>query len=93
MFRRTFFLSLLCISNGIFAQDTLERAICWNYRQVPTAQAEQTILWFDNAVYTNPQTMIPSYFELIPIENNGAYNSTPVFWWLTSNGFWWLMTK
>jgi len=77
MFRRTFFLSLLCISNGIFAQDTLERAICWNYRQVPTAQAEQTILWFDNAVYTNPQTMIPSYFELIPIENNGAYNSTP----------------
>lgn len=76
IFRRTFLLSLLCISNGIFAQDTLDRTISWKYRQSPTSQGEHSLLWFENAVYTNPQIMLPSYFELIPVEKN-EYDSTP----------------
>ena len=30
---------------------------------------EQTLLWFDGAIYGNAHTALPAYFEIIPVEN------------------------
>ena len=61
-------LLLLFINTG-YSQTTLNRRIVWNTQNMNTALYEKSFLWFENAIYLNPETMAPSYFELISIDN------------------------
>jgi len=60
----------ICISLNIRAQN-FQRDINWNFQQASNKNQNITIdcgyLFFENAVFDNHETMIPSYFELFPI--------------------------
>lgn len=50
------------------AQPLLERKIDWNAQSQTKGFYDKKFLWFENAIYLNPKTMLPSYFELIEID-------------------------
>ena len=62
-------LLLLLFINAGYSQTTLERRIVWNTQSMSATLNEKNFLWFENAIYLNPETMAPSYFELISIDN------------------------
>ncbi|NVO10474.1 MAG: type IX secretion system sortase PorU [Bacteroidales bacterium] len=65
------------ISLNINAQN-FQRNINWNFQQGSNKNQNHTIdcgyLFFENAVFDDPETMTPSYFELFPISS--SINST-----------------
>lgn len=59
----------ILISLNISAQ-IYNRNINWEFQQTGENYIESDYLFFPNAVYDDHETMIPSYFELIPISSS-----------------------
>lgn len=64
---------ILCVELG-FAQTMLYRNIVWDAQTFNG----NNFLWFENAIYPDPETMIPSYFELIKVENQASASNVTV---------------
>lgn len=62
------FAFILLVNSG-FSQTLYHREIFWNTKCSGNQSYEQKYMWFDNAIYPHPKTMIPVYFELIDIDN------------------------
>ncbi|MGE0077255.1 MAG: type IX secretion system sortase PorU [Bacteroidales bacterium] len=67
-------LFLVFCFNITFSQITLDRKIEWPTQSQSNNFNGNNYLWFENAIYLNPQTMAPSYFELIKIDNYADNN-------------------
>lgn len=50
------------------AQESLLRTIDWSTKDIEN----HNFLWFENAIYPDPSTMAPSYFELIGLDELGV---------------------
>jgi len=63
-------LTFLLLLNNCFSQQVYERKINWSIKSNITDSYEKKYLWFDNAVYLDHESMIPSHFELIKIDES-----------------------
>lgn len=68
------FAFLVSLSNGVFSQIVLERTIEWVAPieiTLPHESAEfaqkKSLLYFSNAIFSNPDNQIPEYFELVNV--------------------------
>ena len=56
--------------NNCFSQQVYERKINWSIKTHFSDSYEKKYLWFDNAVYSDHESMIPLHFELIKIDES-----------------------